>query len=98
MQVSFVEKPNGPQRLVCEAEVAFGPEGGPLEGMKLVGFSLWRSAEGEVFVTFPCRPFGSGTERKYYDLLRTVEGRDADPRKVKAWILEEYQRSRSAAA
>ena len=51
MQVSFVDKPNGPSRLVCEAEVTFEAEGGPLVGMKLVGFSVWRSVEGELYVT-----------------------------------------------
>ena len=69
MRVVFVERENGPERLVCDAEMVF--EGGPFEGMKLVGFSLWRSAEGEVFVTFPARPFGVGGERRYFDLLRT---------------------------
>jgi len=98
MQVSFVERPNGPQRLVCDAEVVFDLESGPLEGMKLVGFSVWRSAEGELYVSLPCRPFGTGTERRYFDLLRTVEGQGGDSRKVKAWILEQYQTSREAVA
>jgi hypothetical protein len=34
---------NGPERVVTEAELHF--EDGPLAGMRLVGFSLWRSAE-----------------------------------------------------
>ena len=41
MRVQFVERENGPERLVCEAEVFF--DDGPLAGMKLVGFSLWRA-------------------------------------------------------
>jgi len=98
MQVTFVERPNKPQRLVCDAEIVFEADAGPLFGMKLVGFSLWRSVEGEVYVTFPCRPFGTGTERRYFDLLRMVEGQDGDPKRVKAWILEKYQASREAAA
>jgi len=59
MKVQFVQRENGPERLVCEAEVVFD-EGGPLTGMKLVGFSLWRSPDGEVYVTFPSRAFGAG--------------------------------------
>jgi len=98
MQVLFQERANGPERLVCEAEVAFGAEAGPLEGMKLVGFSIWRSPEGEVYVTFPSRAFGTGSERRYYDLLRAVEGQAGDPKRVKAWILEEYHASRQAVA
>ena len=88
MRVVFVERENAPERLVCEAEVVFEAESGPLAGMKLVGFSLWRSPEGEVYVTFPSRAFGSGTERRFFDFLRSVEGTAADAKRVKAWILD----------
>jgi hypothetical protein len=97
MRVEFVERSTGPQRLVCEAEVVFEEEAGPLAGMKLVGFSLWRTSEGDVFVSFPARPFNAGGERRFFDLLRSVEGEPADGKRVKAWILERYQ-SRAAAA
>ncbi len=98
MRVMFVEKMNRPERLVCEAEVVFEAEAGPLAGMKLVGFSLWRSAEGEVFVSLPARSFGVGGDRRYFDLLRSVEGQSADVKRVKAWILEQYQAAAEAAA
>jgi hypothetical protein len=90
MRVVFVERDNAPERLVCEAEVVFEAETGPLAGMKLVGFSLWRSPEGEVYVTFPSRAFGTGTERRFFDFLRSVEGTSADAKRVKAWILDQY--------
>ena len=97
MRVQFVERENGPERLVCEAEVVFDEVEAPLSGMKLVGFSLWRSPEGEVFVTFPSRAFGVGGERRYFDYLRSVEGGPAEGKRVKAWILEEFEaRSRAA--
>jgi hypothetical protein len=73
MRVNFVQRENQPERLVCEAEVMFEEEG-PLVGMKLVGFSLWRSPEGEVYVTFPSRAFGAGNERRYFDYLRSTDG------------------------
>ena len=73
MRVVFVERSKGPQRLVCEAEVVFEAEAGPLAGMKLVGFSLWRTSEGDVFVSLPARPFNAGGERRFFDLLRSVE-------------------------
>ena len=41
--------------------------------MKLVGFSLWRSAEGEVYVTFPSRAFGASNDRRYFEFLRSAE-------------------------
>jgi len=94
MRVQFVEKVNGPERLVCDAEIVFDEE--PLTGMKLVGFSLWRSADGDVYVTFPSRAFGTGTERKYFDYLRSAEGLTAEVKRVKDWILGEYRASRAA--
>ena len=94
MRVVFVERDSAPERLVCEAEVVFEGEAGPLAGMKLVGFSLWRSPEGEVYVTFPSRAFGAGNERRFFDFLRSVEGTAADSKRVKAWILEQYRCSR----
>lgn len=96
MRVVFVERDSAPERLVCEAEVVFEAEAGPLAGMKLVGFSLWRSPEGEVYVTFPSRAFGAGNERRFFDFLRSVEGTAADSKRVKAWILEQYRCSREA--
>jgi hypothetical protein len=92
MRVQFVQKENQPEKLVCEAEVLFEQDG-PLTGMKLVGFSLWRSPEGEVYVTFPSRAIGSGNERRYFDYLRSAEGTGADVKKVKAWILDEFRTS-----
>lgn len=96
MRVQFIQKNSGPERLVCEAEIVFD-EAGPLEGMKLVGFSLWRSAEGEVYVTFPARAFGAGSERRFFDLLRSAEADLAAVRRVKAWIVDEFRASSLAA-
>jgi len=96
MRVQFVQRENAPERLVCEAELVFDGDMGPLAGMKLVGFSLWRSAEGEVFVTFPSRAFGAGNDRKYFDYLRSVEGQIAESKRVKAWILDEFRASQAA--
>ena len=95
MRVQFVEKVNGPERLVCDAEVVFDQEE-PLMGMKLVGFALWRSADGDVYVTFPSRAFGASNERKFFDYLRSTEGQSADVKRVKDWILGEYRATRAA--
>ena len=89
--VRFVTRTNGPERLVCEAELHFGAAAGPVAGFKLVGFSLWRSAEGEVYVSLPARPFGDGSGRRYFDLLRSVEGQAADVKRLKAWVLDEWR-------
>ena len=95
MQVQFVARDNGPERLVCEAEVHF--QDGPLAGAKLVGFCLWRSADGEVYVTFPSRAFGVGSDRRYFDYLRAVEGDGETVKRVKAWILDAYNKVKPAA-
>jgi hypothetical protein len=96
MRVLFVERDSAPERLVCEAEIVFEGGDGPLAGMKLVGFSLWRSPEGEVYVTFPSRAFGAGSERRFFDFLRSVEGTAADAKRVKAWLLEQFRLTREA--
>ena len=98
MRVNFVVRESAPERLVCEAELWFDAESGPLAGMKLVGFSLWRSPEGEIYVTFPSRAFGTGNERRFFDFLRSVEGQAADAKRVKAWILEQFRATRDVAA
>jgi hypothetical protein len=95
MQVQFVERESRPERLVCEAEIHF--EEGALAGARLVGFSLWRSPEGEVFVTFPARALGVGSERRYFDYLRAVDGDTEAVKRVKAWILDEYRKVQAAA-
>jgi hypothetical protein len=96
VQVVFVPRENGPERLVCEAELHF--EDGPLAGMRVVGFSVWRGAEGDIYVTFPSRAFGTATDRKYFDYLRAVDGSAETVKQVKAWILEEYRKATEAAA
>lgn len=98
MRVVFTEREGAPERIVCEAEIVFEEEAGALAGMKLVGFSVWRSPEGELYVTFPSRAFGTGSERRFFDYLRSVEGAVADAKRVKAWILEQYRASREMAA
>ena len=97
MRVEFLSRDNGPERLVCDGEIIFTSEDGPLAGMKLVGFALWKGAEGEVNVTFPSRAFGTGGERRFYDYLRSAEGVAGDAKRVKEWILEEF-RAHSRAA
>ena len=79
-------KADSPARLVAEAEIHFGE--GLLAGTKLSGFAIWKSPEGELFVTVPSRPFGSGNDRKYYEYVRPIEpGISTAIRGLKAAIL-----------
>jgi hypothetical protein len=90
MRVQFVERPNGPERLVAEVEIIF-EEKAELAGMKLVGLSIWRGQEGDLFVTFPSRSFGLGGERRFFDFLRAAEPPSAAVARVKDWVLREYR-------
>lgn len=96
LSIRFVPNPNGPARLVTDAEIVFDGTGTPLDGMKLVGFSLWRTPEGDLMVTMPSRAFGAGNERRFFDYVRPNEGR-GQARDVKAWILNAYRESRGEA-
>jgi hypothetical protein len=91
VRVDFVQRENGPARLVCEAEIVFEGDAA-LEGLKLVGFSLWTSVEGEVYVSFPSRAFGQNTDRRFFDYLRpTDSSSSAATKRLKAAILEAYR-------
>ncbi len=96
MRVEFVERQNGPERLVCEAEIVF--EEGPVAGLKLVGFCLWRGADGEVYVTFPSRAIGAGTERRFFDYLRSQDGSAESVRRFKGGVHEACRARHEAAA
>ena len=87
---TFVSRQDGPERLVCEVELVF-PQAGILAGLKLVGFSLWRSPEGEIYVTFPSRAFGAGQERRFFDYLRPVNGGSAAAKALKEAIIAAYK-------
>lgn len=89
--IEFVYRDGAPERLVCEVELSFGSTG-PLRGMKLIGFNIWRSPDGEIYVTFPCRAFGLGAERRFFDYLRSVDGVPADVKRVKGWIIAAFQK------
>jgi hypothetical protein len=96
LRVDFIARENGPERLVCDAELVFMD--GPLADMKLTGFSLWRGADAATYVTFPSRAFGAGTERKYFDYLRSVEGTQSAVKRVKDWIVDQYKLRQQPAA
>jgi len=89
MLINFVKPANDSQSSIAEAELIF-ESGEPLDGMKLIGFSVRRSHEGRLFVTLPARAFRMGTERSYFNFLRSAETRlDATQalrlRILKAW-------------
>jgi len=56
-----------------------------------VGFSLWRRPEGEIYVTFPSRAFGTGNERRFFDYLRPANGGGAAAKLLKEAIVAAYK-------
>ena len=78
---------NPPGKL-ADAEVHFA--GGPLEGMKLIGFAIWeRQGGGARNVTFPARQYAVNGERRSYALLRPV-AEPAAQQAIRDLILQAY--------
>lgn len=74
---------------LADAEIHFN--GGELDGLKLVGFAVWSSREGQgEDVTFPSRPVVVHGERRSFSLLRWVAKREAQQR-LQAAVLEAYR-------
>ena len=56
---------------LADAEIHFN--GGELDGLKLVGFAVWKSREGQgEDVSFPSRQFVVHGERRSFSLLKIV--------------------------
>ena len=81
------EKGNPPGKL-ADAELVFTE--GPLEGLKLIGFSVWeRKTGGGRNVTFPARQYSVNGERRSFALLRPAIDATAQAR-LRDLILEAY--------
>ena len=71
MTVKFFPNDKGnPAGKLADAELHFS--GGPLDGLKLVGFAVWERNRGARNVTFPARQYSVNGERRSYALLRPV--------------------------
>ena len=82
------DKGNPPGKL-AEAELHF--HDGPLEGLKLIGFSIWeRRGSGGRNVTFPARSYSVNGERRSFALLRPIVDSAAQT-KVRELILQAFQ-------
>ncbi len=104
MRVRIIERLSGPERLIAEAALAFDESDGPLAGLELVGFALWRGTNSEIFVTFPSRAFGAGDNRRFFDYLRptdahaTDDARAAVVRPFKQLIVDTFHAHQAEAA
>jgi hypothetical protein len=89
------EKGNPPGKL-AEAELHFTD--GPLEGLKLIGFSIWERKTGTGRnVTFPARQYSVNGERRSLALLRPLADITAQDR-VRELVLQAYAEYEATAA
>lgn len=93
------DKGNPPGKL-AEAELHFAD--GPLEGLKLIGFSVWErrggsGGSGGRNVTFPARQYSVNGERRSYALLRPMVDTTAQDR-LRDLIVEAYKEHEAALA
>jgi hypothetical protein len=89
MTVRFTpnDKGNPPGKLT-DAELHFTD--GPLDGLKLIGFSIWERRGGSGRnVTFPARQYSVNGERRSFALLRPISDTAAQER-IRDLVLEAY--------
>src|SRR6266478_5568021 len=89
MTVKINPNDNGnPVGKLADAELHF--TGGPLEGLKLIGFGIWeRRGASARNVTFPARQYSVNGEKRTFALLRPVVDTTAQSR-TRDLILEAY--------
>jgi hypothetical protein len=89
------DKGNPPGKL-ADAELHFTD--GELEGLKLIGFSIWERRTGSGRnVTFPARQYAVNGERRSFALLRPIADVSAQER-VRELVLEAYAEYEERAA
>jgi hypothetical protein len=87
VKITTNDKSNPPGKL-ADAELHFTE--GVLDGLKLIGFSVWeRRTGGGRNVTFPARTYSVNGERRSFALLRPTGDATAQDR-VRELILEAY--------
>ena len=88
VKISRNDKGNPPGKL-AEAELHFAE--GALDGLKLIGFSIWeRRNGGGRNVTFPARQYSVNGERRSFALLRPLADGGAQD-KLRDLILHAYE-------
>ena len=92
-------KPNdkgNPVGRLADVELHF--TGGPLEGLKLIGFGIWERRGGfGRNVTFPARQYSVNGEKRSFTLLRPIADAAAQER-IRDLVLEAYAEYEERAA
>lgn len=97
MHIKIVPNDKGnSQGKLADAELHFID--GSLDGLKLIGFSVWkrRGGSGGWNVTFPARQYSVNGERRSFALLRPIADMTAQDR-VRDLVLQAYAEYETAA-
>ena len=87
VKIAMNASSNPPGKL-ADAELHFA--GGELDGLKLIGFSIWERRGGNGrSVSFPARQYAAAGERRTYSLLRPITDPNAQTR-VRDLVLAAY--------
>lgn len=91
------EKTNNPAGKLADAELHFTD--GPLNGLKLIGFTIWerRGGAGGRNVTFPARSYSVNGERRSFALLRPIVDATAQ-NAIREMILDAFAEYEEGAA
>ena len=77
-----------PAGKLADAELHFS--GAPLDGLKLIGFAIWRRRDGKgCSVTFPARPFNVHGDKTNFALLRAIDDPKAQDQ-VRELVIRAY--------
>jgi hypothetical protein len=88
VKITLNDKNNPPGKL-ADAELHFTE--GVLEGLKLIGFSVWERRTGSGRnVTFPARTYTVNGERRSFALLRPAAGDATAQDRVRELVLQAY--------
>ncbi len=87
VRITPIDK-NSPQGKLADAELHFSE--GAMDGLKLVGFSVWERREGGGrSVTFPARQYQVNGQRRSFQLLRP-SGDAASSERLRDLVLSAY--------
>lgn len=88
---------NNPAGKLADVELHFTE--GLLDGLKLIGFTVWERRTGAGRnVTFPARQYSVNGDRRSFTLLRPATGDPASQDRLREAILQAYAEFEEAAA
>jgi len=97
MTIKFFPNDKGaPAGKLADAELHFS--GGPLDGLRLLGFAVWeRKSGGGRNVTFPARSYTVQGERRSFALLKPIADQACQDR-LRDLVLEAHKEHEAALA